>query len=180
MLNISLIKLLYFHWKFLVSVMKEFRSRIFRIYKARWATLVRHCSSLDKHKMAFAITLSALIGITPLFGLTFIMATGLGLAFRLNQVIMQSVHMIMSPLQFLLFYPFIKSGELVFGLNSNLNIPVKQIPSYIYNHTQEFFSNYLKIFLAGGLVWIAFSIITGYLLYQLILKYFKLRVEGTA
>jgi uncharacterized protein (DUF2062 family) len=153
--------------------MREFRLSILNFYKAQLSILIKSCTTLDKQKTAFAITSAILIGITPLFGFTFILATGFGLAFRLNQVIMQTVHLMMSPFQFLLFYPFIKIGKMVFNLHGQFDIPIKEIPDYIRHHTQEFIAGNLKIFLAGGFVWAALSMIVGYLVYKLVLKYVK-------
>lgn len=153
--------------------MREFRLSFLKFYKAQLGILIKNCTTLDKHKTAFAITSAILIGITPLFGCTFILATVFGLTFRLNQVIMQTVHVMMSPFQFLLFFPFIRTGKTIFHLPGQFNIPVKEIPDYISHHTQEFIGGNLKIFLAGGFVWAVSSMILGYLIYRLVLKYFK-------
>ena len=153
-------------------------SRVRNFYKEQITSLVRYCSHLDNRKTAFAIASAICIGITHLFGFTFLLATSFGLVFRLNQVIMQSVHLLVSPLQIVLFYPFIRAGRSVFGLENNLTITVKQIPAYIMNHTRDFMSEYSKIYMAGIAIWIIFSLIAGFIIYRIIWMYFDRHKES--
>jgi uncharacterized protein (DUF2062 family) len=128
---------------------------------------------MDPKKTAFAVAAAICIGTIPLFGLTFITAVCFGLIFRLNQFIMQAVHILMSPLQIIFFYPFVRAGQFVFGLDSALTMPVKQIPDYIFNHTCEFISKYLKVMMAATCIWLIASLIAGYIIYRVGLVYFS-------
>ena len=158
-------------------------SRITNFYKTQFNNMVGYCTKLDKRKTAFAIALAICVGITPLFGLTFLLVTSFGLIFKLNQFILQSVHIMVSPLQILFFYPFMRTGKFVFGLHNEMQIPVKQIAYYIYNHTGDFLNQYLKIFMAGIVVWIMFSIFMGYIIFRIILMYLygyqKVKIQDT-
>lgn len=147
-------------------------SRIPSFYKERISNLVLYCSNLDSRKTAFTIASAVCLGTIPLIGLTLILTTGFGLIFRLNQYMLQSVHMLVSPLQIILFYPFIRTGQFVFRIENNLSVPVKQLPAYIYSHTGEFIHAYLKVMLAATGVWFIVSLAVGYGIFRIILFYF--------
>lgn len=142
-----------------------FYNKISQFYKARIAQVNHYCTHPDKHRTALAIASAICIGITPLFGFTFVLATVFGLVFRLNQFIMQGVHILVSPLQVLLFYPFMQAGKILLGLNETITINFKNLPQFIYNHPEEFMQHYLQLFLAGTTVWILVSVSVGYCIY---------------
>ncbi|NJK93650.1 MAG: DUF2062 domain-containing protein [Bacteroidales bacterium] len=157
--------------------------RLADFYKQRIKQLILYCKNLDNQKTAFAIAASFCIGITPLFGFTLILVTTFGLIFRLNQVIMQSVHIMVTPLQVIL-YPFMQVGKFAFGIKEGLPITSSELPGYFRNHTADFLQNYLGIFLAGTVSWAIVSIVAGCLLFKIILFYLNkgsdVAIEDTA
>lgn len=144
------------------------KQRISDYFRSKAKYISKHCMQADKHNIALAITSGIFIGIIPFFGVPLILATAFGLAFRLNQVILQSVHFLVAPLQVLLFYPFITAGKWVFGLHETLGISLKEVPAFIYSNTGEFFQHYLKVFLAGTAIWLVVSVLVGFGLYKYI------------
>ena len=147
-------------------------SKVRAYYKIQIQHIIRYCTNLDPQKTSFAIVGALCIGIVQMFGCTFILATSFGLFFRLNQFVIQYVHILMSPLQILMFYPFVHAGQLVFHLNSKTTLSFRQILDFVINHTTDFIREYLNIVLAAAGVWLIFSLLTGYVLYRLIFLYF--------
>ncbi|HEY4785494.1 MAG TPA: DUF2062 domain-containing protein [Bacteroidales bacterium] len=147
--------------------------RIPVFYKTQISNLILYCSRLDPRKTALAVALALCLGSIPLFGFTFILATTFGLVFRLNQFIIQSVHILASPLQFILFYPFIRTGQFVFQLEDKFTLSIKQVPGYLFNHTGEFIHEYLKVILAATGVWFLVSIVAGYIVFRIVYLYFS-------
>jgi len=147
-------------------------SKVHAYYKIQIQHIIRYCTNLDPRKTSFAIAAALCIGIVPMFGCTFILATSFGLLFRLNQFIIQSIHILMSPLQILMFYPFVRAGQLVFHLNSKTTLSFRQLPDFVINRTTDFIREYLNIILAAAGVWLIFSLLTGCFLYRLIFLYF--------
>lgn len=144
------------------------RRKMIDYYRRKAVYISKHCMHADKHSLALAITSGIFIGIIPMFGMPLILATAFGLAFRLNQVILQSVHFLVAPLQVLLFYPFITVGRWVFGLHDTLGISFNEVPAYIFSHTGVFLQHYLKVFLAGTAIWLVVSVMVGFGLYRYI------------
>lgn len=147
--------------------------RILNYYKVQISSIVQFCTKMDPQKTSIAIAAAICIGATPLFGLTFIIAVSFGFIFRLNQFILISVHILVSPLQIVLFYPFIRVGQLVFHLELKSMLPVLQIPQFILNHPGEFIKDYLKIMLAATSIWIIVSLFFGYFIYRIMFMYFS-------
>lgn len=148
-------------------------SKIHDYYRTQIQHTIIYCTNLEPHKTSFAIVAALCIGVVPLFGCTFILAISFGMFFRLNQFIIQSVHLLMSPFQILLFYPFVKAGQTIFQIDSGITVPFRQIPYFAMNHTTDFINRYLKIILAATGVWLFFSLLAGYILYRLVLLYFN-------
>jgi len=146
--------------------------KIHTYYKTQIRYIIKYCTNLDPRKTSFAIAAALCIGIVPMFGCTFILATSFGLLFRLNQFIIQSIHILMSPLQILMFYPFVRAGQLVFQLDRKMTLSFRQLPDFAINHTTDFIREYLNIMLAAGGVWLIFSLLTGYIVYRLVFLYF--------
>lgn len=65
-------------------------------------------------RLAWSVALGVVIGINPLLGTTTVITLALAWLFRLNLVASQVGTHIMTPVQVLLFLPFIKAGTLLF------------------------------------------------------------------
>ncbi len=149
-------------------------TRIYNYYKIKIFEIIENSLKLDPRSTSFAIASAICIGTTPLFGFTFFIAVTFGFIFRLNQFILIAVHLLVSPLQIILIYPFIRLGQLIFRLELKSVLPVKQLPGFIINHTDIFISDYLKVMIAATIVWIIVSMIVGYIIYRILLFYFTI------
>ncbi|MGJ8744885.1 DUF2062 domain-containing protein [Polaribacter sp.] len=71
-------------------------------------------------QIAKAIIVSLLVTVFPIFGVTTILLTFLAVKLKLNLPIMIVVSYVATPLQFLLFMPFIHLGETIFNAKHTL------------------------------------------------------------
>jgi len=147
-------------------------TRIKNNYKIQLSAIVEYGLKLNHQKTAFAIASALCIGVTPLFGFTFFIAVAFGFIFKLNQFIMASVHVLVTPLQIILFYPYVKAGQYIFHIESKVSLPINQLPDFILHNSGEFIRDYLKIMIATTSIWIILSIGLGYILYRIILGFF--------
>ena len=65
--------------------------------------------------LAWSLCLAAACSLCPVIGVTTLLCGGVGLAFRLNHPVMQTVNYAAYPLQIALLLPFWRLGERIFG-----------------------------------------------------------------
>jgi uncharacterized protein (DUF2062 family) len=70
---------------------------------------------ISPSKLAWAVALGLVIAVFPVFGSTTLLCALAALLFRLNMPAIQLVNYFAYPLQFALFLPFIRFGEVLFG-----------------------------------------------------------------
>ena len=68
-------------------------------------------------KLAQSVAWGALLGIFPILGTTSLLCGAAGIALRLNHIAMQTVNWLVYPLQFLCIIPFLRLGNLLFGID---------------------------------------------------------------
>jgi uncharacterized protein (DUF2062 family) len=126
---------------------------------------------MTAEKIALTLTLGLCIGIMPLMGFITIILALLAMIFRLNMVAIQAVHYAISFVQIVLFIPFLKLGQFIFGLPElpfNIDNVLKMLKS-------SFFDTFLSIWqvnLMGLVVWLVIAIPSGILIYHLSLAFF--------
>jgi uncharacterized protein (DUF2062 family) len=70
---------------------------------------------LEPDQIAWCISLGLVCGVFPVMGTTTILVALIALVFRLNIVLIQLIHWLVSPLQLLLLIPFFQLGQTWFG-----------------------------------------------------------------
>ncbi|MFD2917219.1 DUF2062 domain-containing protein [Psychroserpens luteus] len=75
---------------------------------------------LGVNEIIKAVIVSLLFTVIPVFGITTILLTFLAIKFKLNLPIMVVVSYLATPLQFILFIPFIHIGETIFNTKHTL------------------------------------------------------------
>jgi uncharacterized protein (DUF2062 family) len=70
-------------------------------------------------KIAQGLALGIVIGVTPAIGSTTILCTVAAFLLRLNPAAIQVVNYLMMPVQLILLIPFLRAGEVVFGVAHN-------------------------------------------------------------
>ncbi len=125
--------------------------------------------------LAISIVLGFFIGIIPFVGVSTAICAFLALIFRLNIVAIQIANYAAYPLQLILFIPFIKAGESVFGYTST-SLSINEIVKLF----QESFIEAVKILwlanIQGLLIWVIISLPMGlisYSIFILILRKFN-------
>jgi len=69
--------------------------------------------------LARAIALGTVCGVFPFFGATTLLTLGTGLAFRLNQPVMQTVNQLLGPVQLVLIPVFVQGGAWMLGADTD-------------------------------------------------------------
>ena len=70
---------------------------------------------LSPEGLAWSLAVGLPLGVIPLVGISTVLCVGVALVFRLNQPAMQLANYLAYPLQILLWYPFLRLGEGLFG-----------------------------------------------------------------
>jgi len=144
-------------------------------YNQLYGKLKLLCLNKEPEKTALALTLGITIGIIPVIGFTFIIITLAGFAFRLNQVILQMVHILVSPLQFLLIPVFLSTGHYIFGSsNDDLILNTGKFVAIDFFHM---ISRFGHLVVYGLIVWLVFSVVFGYFFYSLLLRSSMLKTK---
>lgn len=127
-------------------------------------------------KMSQAVAAGLVLGMTPMLGVSSILAVIVAAGFRLNQVAIQVANYAAYPAQILMFVPFIRTGEWVFGLDEAAINP-SAILSMFSDDLQSSLQLYGQSLLAGWLVWLMAAVpLTLFLRWpieKILLKYFS-------
>jgi len=122
-------------------------------------------AGLTPAKMTQALSIGFVLGITPLLGISSLLAVLIAAMFRLNQVAIQVANWAAYPAQILLFIPYIRAGEWLLGMES-----IAVSPTEIASMFNEDFYASLQIYgrslAAGFTAWavtaIPFSVALNY------------------
>lgn len=127
-------------------------------------------------KMSQAVAAGLVLGMTPMLGVSSILAVIVAAGFRLNQVAIQVANYAAYPAQILMFVPFIRTGEWLFGLDEAAINP-SAILSMFSDDLQSSLQLYGQSLLAGWLVWLMAAVpLTLFLRWpieKILLKYFS-------
>ena len=70
---------------------------------------------MDPSRLSLALTSGAIIGVFPILGIATVVCGGIAAFFRLNHPANQLANYVVSPMQLVLFFPFLTLGETVTG-----------------------------------------------------------------
>lgn len=120
-------------------------------------------------KKAISLTIGFYLSLFPIFGTTTILGILISIIFKLNQYIVLTLNIILSPLQLLLIYPFLKTGRLLFFKNKSV------LPDLSLNHwlTIDNWDNFIYMFesaFGGIIIWAIFAVCTGFFMYKILNK----------
>ena len=113
---------------------------------------------LSLNRLAHSCLLAALLGVIPFFGVSTALTLLASYSVRGNFPIMMAVHFVFSPIQLLLFYPFLTLGTLVFG-NEDLLPSPSEIAIMLENDFMLLIKQLLVVMLQGTALWLLFSIL---------------------
>jgi uncharacterized protein (DUF2062 family) len=122
--------------------------------------------------LALSLTVGICLALFPVIGMTFLLGLMVAIVFRLNHLIVQSLNLLLAPVQLLLIYPFIKAGNLVFAGSRFFN--------NLFSYTGEWtFLKFLELITGGVVVWFILSIITMPVLYFFLVRMLNSRLKAT-
>jgi len=118
--------------------------------------------------LALSLTVGICLALFPVIGMTFLLGLMVAIVFRLNHLIVQSLNLLLAPVQLLLIYPFIKAGNLVFAGSRVFN--------NLFSYTGEWtFLKFLELITGGVVVWFILSVVTMPVLYFFLVRLLKNR-----
>ncbi|MGD9929475.1 MAG: DUF2062 domain-containing protein [Mangrovibacterium sp.] len=127
-------------------------------------------SPAPPQKTALALTLGFYLSIFPVAGSTTLLCLLATFLFRLNPLVIQTVNLLLSPVQLILMYPFLKAGRIILSNQQNLTPTFSPQPDPMKDTCINI--KYLIELATGGIVvWSILFASTGYLLYLLILNF---------
>lgn len=100
-------------------------------------SLLKH--GLTPSSLALCLSVGFVLGVSPILGITTMLCIVAAGSLRLNQVAIQIANYCSYPLQFILFIPFIRLGEKLFGLK-----PVSIDPLMIFELAKNDFGIFLE------------------------------------
>ena len=122
-------------------------------------------AGLTPSKMAQALSIGFVLGITPLLGISSLLAVLIAAMFRLNQVAIQVANWAAYPAQILLFIPYIRAGEWLLGMES-IAVSPTEIASMFNEDLYASLQIYGRSLAAGFTAWavtaIPFSVALNY------------------
>ena len=96
---------------------------------------------LNPNSLALCLAIGFVLGFFPVFGVTTLLCALTAAALRLNQVAIQVANYCGYPLQFILFIPFIRLGEYLFGLER-----ISVNPADIFTLAKSNFSLFIELY----------------------------------
>ena len=118
---------------------------------------------LTPERISHALAAGFVLGITPMLGISSILAVGVAAVFKLNQVAIQVANWAAYPAQILAFIPFIRLGEWIFGLDAAVINP-SDIATMFSDDFQASIELYGRSLLAGWFAWLIAAIPLAFIL----------------
>lgn len=126
--------------------------------KTRYQKFINHLlgflqQGISPEKLALGLAFGLTIGIIPLLGATTLLCALVAFVFRLNMPFVQLVHYVASPLQLILYIPFLRVGAGLFS-NERFHYTFDEITHMISNDLWHAVSTLFYINLCGLLLWL--------------------------
>ncbi|MEI9921290.1 MAG: DUF2062 domain-containing protein [Bacteroidota bacterium] len=122
---------------------------------------------ISPSSLAWAITAGVVIAYIPFFGISTVLCLFIIWLFRLNPAVVLLANQVAYPLQFILYLPFLRIGEWLFGAPK---VPFSA--SQIFKMAKEDLWGVIKLLwqstVYGVVVWIVISIPVAFILYYIL------------
>lgn len=112
---------------------------------------------LEPNQIAWCISLGLVCGVFPVMGTTTILVALIALIFRLNIVLIQLIHWLVSPLQLFMLIPFFQLGQTWFG-GEGAGIDMELIKSTWNKGWMDAIFLFINLHKQAVFVWIIFAI----------------------
>jgi len=124
---------------------------------------------LSPREKALSITLGFCLSLFPVAGFTTILCVLAILIFKLNPYLVQGINILFMPFQVMLMLPFLKAGRMVFFSEKNLMPEISEVKWTAIAKSENLYY-FLESIIGGIAIWGIASLVTGFLLYRLLLK----------
>ncbi len=128
---------------------------------------------LSPEKLALCVALGITIGTFPMLGSTTILCTSVALILRLNVPAIQLINYFVYPFQLLLFIPFIRVGEKLFGVAPvPLDFPLifSMLQSDLFGTIQSLWWTNVRGMIAWALIAIPIGVVIFFVLKQVFIR----------
>jgi uncharacterized protein (DUF2062 family) len=126
--------------------------------------------SISPERYALSLTFGFYIGLFPMIGVTTVLCLIATLMFRLNTWLVQGMNVLMAPLHYLMIYPFLKLGRILF-FNDSPIVPHISLRQFLSADKWDTVFYLLESMVGGIVVWGIISSLTGFFVYRAFLKY---------
>ena len=132
---------------------------------------------LNPDSLALCLSIGFVLGFFPIFGITTLLCIIAAGVLRLNQVAIQIANYCGYPLQFILFIPFIRLGEYLFGLDR-----ISTNPTEIFSLAKSNFGLFLKLYgiaiSVACAAWLVIAIPTSLFLWKALAAVLKAKTKA--
>ena len=119
---------------------------------------------ITPEKIALTIALGSAIGIFPVMGATTFLCGVAGVAFKLNQPILQTINYLLYPVQVALILVFVRIGEMIYRATP-VTLSLGQFMEKFRASPRQFFSEFASLFLYGITAWVLLAPLVACALY---------------
>ena len=103
--------------------------------------------------VSWSIAWAVTWGLFPIYGFTMAILGLIGLIWKLNHPIMQSINYIISPLKFILIIPYIRLGEVLFRVENPFSLSIPEFTKRFKDAPWETLAEFAATFLHAIVGW---------------------------
>ena len=119
---------------------------------------------ITPEKIALTLALGGAIGIFPVMGATTFLCGIAGVAFKLNQPILQTINYLLYPVQVALILVFVRIGEWIYRATP-VTLSLSEFMAKFRASPRGFFSEFASLFLYGISAWLLVAPLVAFALY---------------
>ncbi len=128
-------------------------------------------NGISQRRLAISLALGITIGLFPFYGITTLLVGAVAWALRLDFLVMQAVHYIVSPIQIALFIPFFKAGNIF--INQDVDFTASSFIALFKENFWHALREFWMINLGAILIWGLVALPLAYGLYHLFIYSIK-------
>ena len=129
-------------------------------------------AGITPEKLSLTVSLGAIIGLIPAFGVTTLIGTVVAARFRLNSPILLLISYFVNPIQIIIALPLVKLGIYIFG-GAPLHYSLSQVMHMFRKDWLETINKLWVANLLGIAAWAMLAIPLGFMVYYLTLPVFR-------
>jgi len=146
-----------------VKIFGRVKATVLRALKQGWS----------RERISWSVAWGITWGVFPIYGVTTLALGGIGLVWKLNHPVMQSLNYLLGPVKLLLIIPFIRLGEALFRPEHAFTLGIPEFTLRFKDAPSQTLSEFAATFLhaiAGWMVVVPILLTAAFLLTRMILK----------